>query len=622
MTLLLDAAIAIAKRGATPIPLRGKVPVLEGWQNLRDVDEPTIRQWHESGILQNVGIVCGEASKNLVVIDFDGLDGYKAFTEKFPDLADTFTVLTGSGKGKHTYFKVDLLPPSEKAMGTPIGNIEIKSNGTQVVAPPSVHPDTNLPYSVSKQSPIKHVTDLAELLAWIRELKPGGWTPPRVDTSSADNFNPQVIQALQRYFEGLPGAKYHHDWVNCPCPNTTNHKHGDTSPSFGFNTTSGIGHCYRCGVIKTMDMCAAAGVDYKALGGLFEKRPEPAKAAPANVDAATGEIKAQPAPPTTPNGTQFITRSEVLRTYVDRVFDVDKPPKAAPILFPLRVLHKFGGMAKIVKPGKLIAIVGTSGSGKTSLLETTVDSWLRIGVNVFVWSPEWDADEFADRSVQRYGGPKAEDIYMHELYKSELAEGKTSGFMGKKLTDEQTDAAMKAIRIMRGWSGDVTYIENKLLTSELLHIELGQKLAALPADKRPKALVLDYAQLMHSLQKAGQGMSMYEMLMRIKATCTFYHLVGVIATQTTKDDARGANSGKLLDNQSARWVNDDPFNLFVTLNPEFTEFGIPMDTAVLNLVKNSMGVKGKVRIPSDLAHLAFVDKEHANQNFREETLDD
>jgi len=38
----------------------------------------------------------------------------------------------------------------------------------------------------------------------------------------------------------------------------------------------------------------------------------------------------------------------------------------------------------------------------------------------------------------------------------------------------------------------------------------------------------------------------------------------------------------------------------------------------LNVVKNNLGVKGKVRIPSDLAHLQFVDKKHANQSFHEE----
>lgn len=626
---ILDAAIAIAEKGATPIPLKGKVPVLDGWQKLRNVTSDQIREWDTKGILQNVGIVCGEASKNLVVIDFDGLDAYKAFAEKFPELADTFTVLTGSGKGKHCYFKVDLLPPSEKAMDTPLGNIEIKANGTQVVAPPSVHPDTNLPYSVARQVAIKHVTDLSDLLAWIREMKPGGWQPyPAVLlVGKQDAINHLVIGALQRYFDAQSGMKYHGDWINCACPNKSAHNHGDSTPSFGYNCKSGIGHCYRCGVILTKDLCALAGIDYKAMGGLFEAKPPRTSPGPESTppsrepNTANGRIEGKTTPDhTSPNGTRFIDRSDVLRTYIDRVFDIDKPPDSAPILFPLRVMHKFGGMAKVIKPGKLVAVVGTSGSGKTSMLETMVDGWLRIGIRVMVWSPEWDADEFADRAVQRYGGPSATDIYLHEMYKRELADGKITGFLGKALTEEQEDAAMKAIRTMREWSGDVTYIQNPLLTSEQLHHELGERLAGMSGDVRPKALVIDYAQLMHSLQKLGQAMSMYEMLMRIKASCVHHKLVGVIATQTTKADARSANGGGLLDNQSARYVNDDPFNLFITLNPEFTEFDIPMDTAVLNLVKNSQGMKGKVRVPSDLSHLAFVDKEHPNQNFQSDDM--
>jgi hypothetical protein len=614
--LILNAALSLAERGATPIPLRGKVPVLDGWQKLRNVTPDMIRKWNTDGLLQNVGIVCGEASKNLVVIDFDGLDAYKAFTEKFPDLAETFTVLTGSGKGKHAYFKVDLLPPSEKAMNTEYGNIEIKANGTQVVTPPSVHPETNLPYSIAKQLPIKQVSDLSGLLAWIRELKPVGWTPPTTQYAPSDEINTQVKQALTRYFEQQPGAKYHGEWINCPCPQPANHKNGDRTPSFGYNTASGVGHCYACGAMLTKNLCEYAGIDYKALGGLFEKSIPPG--ASPNVDHSTGEVKPPtPAQPSA-NGTQFIDRADVLSTYINRVFDLDKPPDASPILFPLHVLHEFGGMAKVIKPGKLVAVVGTSGSGKTSLLETMVDGWLRIGINVMVWSPEWDADEFADRSVQRYGGPSATDIYMHEMYKAELADGKTSGFLGKQLTKEQEASAMKAIRTMREWSGNVTYIQNPLLTSEQLHNELTTRLAPLSRTERPKGLVLDYAQLMHSLQKLGQGMSMYEMLMRIKASCVQHKLVGVVATQTTKADARGANGGALLDNQSARYVNDDPFNLFITLNPEVTEFNIPMDTAVLNLVKNSQGRKGKVRIASDLEHLVFIDKKHANQNFSDQ----
>lgn len=209
MSNILDAAIALADKGVTVIPLKGKIPQIDGWQKLRNVTTVQVSAWDKAGLLQNIGIVCGEASKNLVVIDFDGLAGYDQFVTKFPALADTFTVLTGSTKGKHVYFKVDLLPPSEKAMDTPFGNVEIKSNGTQVVAPPSIHPDTNLPYSVAKNAPILQVSDLSDLLAWIRELKPGGWTPPKVTSEDRGDINPAVKTALQRYFEQQPGAKYH-----------------------------------------------------------------------------------------------------------------------------------------------------------------------------------------------------------------------------------------------------------------------------------------------------------------------------------------------------------------------------------------------------------------------------
>src|SRR5690606_25523859 len=157
---------------------------------------------HRQGILQNIGIVCGTVSGNLVVLDLDGAAGYPAFAASFPHLADTYTVATGGGVGRHVYFRVEQMPPSIKAMGTPIGNLELCGEGRQVVAPPSVHPTTGHSYRVENACDVLQVLDLDDLLRWIEAFKQrehqSTWKPPsRVSFPTGEaTINPKVINAI------------------------------------------------------------------------------------------------------------------------------------------------------------------------------------------------------------------------------------------------------------------------------------------------------------------------------------------------------------------------------------------------------------------------------------------
>ena len=141
---ILEAAQAYARLGLSVLPLKGKRPACNDWKQYqqRAALAQAIQQWHKSGLLDNIGIVCGEVSGNLVVLDLDGVSGYPAFAAQFPHLAETYTVATGGGVGKHVYWRVDTLPELVKAMNTPIGHLELCAEGRQVVAPPSIHPDT------------------------------------------------------------------------------------------------------------------------------------------------------------------------------------------------------------------------------------------------------------------------------------------------------------------------------------------------------------------------------------------------------------------------------------------------------------------------------------------------
>jgi hypothetical protein len=274
------AALAYQQQGLSVLPLKGKRPSLFSWTEYqsRSASEDEIKGWWRDGLLQNVGIVCGKVSNNLVVIDFDGLAAYSAFTTLYLALAETFTVMTGSGQGMQVYLYVDNLPATAKAVSTPIGNIELRSDGSQVVAPPSGHPVTGNPYTVEKAFEIKRVADLQDVLTWVESFKANqpkksAWQPPRYFPSDG-SINPDVINAIA---DQLRQRRHRErgDWLNCSCIYPERHQNGDRHPSFGLNLKSGYSFCYRCGTILAKDVCEVLGIDPEQYGGLVKESPPP-----------------------------------------------------------------------------------------------------------------------------------------------------------------------------------------------------------------------------------------------------------------------------------------------------------------------------------------------------------
>jgi hypothetical protein len=107
----------------------------------------------------------------LIVIDLDGLNAVTTFQRAFPQLAETFAVKTGSGRGAHLYFWLEQLPNNRRVMNIPGGgNIELRGNGCYVVAPPSVHPETGHAYVVGCPYPPMRLTSLRTVEAWLEQL--------------------------------------------------------------------------------------------------------------------------------------------------------------------------------------------------------------------------------------------------------------------------------------------------------------------------------------------------------------------------------------------------------------------------------------------------------------------
>lgn len=180
---VIAAALAYAEMGLSVLPLHGKKPPVAGglpmsWakRQLERAPMSMIHEWARRGLLQNAGIVCGAVSGNLVVIDLDGDAAVEKFYSIFEgDLTRTFTVLTGSGHGRHLYYRCDNLPTTTRTKG-----FELRANGCYVVAPPSIHPETGQSYApllTGGLSAVLHVSNLAAIQSWIRSKIPAA--PPR-----------------------------------------------------------------------------------------------------------------------------------------------------------------------------------------------------------------------------------------------------------------------------------------------------------------------------------------------------------------------------------------------------------------------------------------------------------
>jgi hypothetical protein len=113
-----------------------------------------------------VGIACGAAS-GIFVLDVDNAGGkvgdeaLAALVSKYGDLPETYTVRTGSG-GWHFYFRFDPDRPIRNgSLGT---NLDIRGEGGQVLAPPTIHPVSGEAYTVHLGVPI------ADAPEWVYDL--------------------------------------------------------------------------------------------------------------------------------------------------------------------------------------------------------------------------------------------------------------------------------------------------------------------------------------------------------------------------------------------------------------------------------------------------------------------
>ncbi len=168
-----EAARRFLAAGFSVIPCKYKKPQLKAWQEY-SVKRPTLReinQWFEEPeVGQSMGLVLGQVSHNVVVVDLDGWDCVRLFQAQFPHLLSTYTVLTGSLGGLHLYYRPESLPENMNVRVQGAGGIEIRGNGQYVIAPPSPHL-SGFFYKVQNRVPIMRLEDMGEISAWLATLR-------------------------------------------------------------------------------------------------------------------------------------------------------------------------------------------------------------------------------------------------------------------------------------------------------------------------------------------------------------------------------------------------------------------------------------------------------------------
>ncbi|MEQ8677175.1 MAG: bifunctional DNA primase/polymerase [Aggregatilineales bacterium] len=140
---LYQKSRVFCKLGWSVIPLLGdarpavaKAPALPTWKEFqsRMPSESELKAWFLAQKQQGIGVVLGSFS-GIFVVDIDDPQRAQEFIKFFPELTNTFTVLSGNRGLPHYYFR---LPSHLSVRSQHAHGVEIRSDGQYVVAPDSV----------------------------------------------------------------------------------------------------------------------------------------------------------------------------------------------------------------------------------------------------------------------------------------------------------------------------------------------------------------------------------------------------------------------------------------------------------------------------------------------------
>lgn len=207
---LYDTAKNLVKNGMNVIPISfmKKEPVIK-WKEFQErlISKDEIERYFNEE-QNNIAIVCGEISENLVVIDFDNGTVFDEFIKKYSGHEFLQTPIVKSAKGGHIWFRCkDVKSTKLYYNGEKVG--DIISEGKYVLVPPSVHPD-NIKYSwVQSLSDfgIKELKDFSELEVLGLSAKPAEQLAVKTDGKQASLELPQIKELLEELKQAQEGER-------------------------------------------------------------------------------------------------------------------------------------------------------------------------------------------------------------------------------------------------------------------------------------------------------------------------------------------------------------------------------------------------------------------------------
>lgn len=153
MKSLKEWALYYVSLGFAVFPLKpeSKYPAtVHGFEDASS-NKTDIEKWWNINPNFNIGIATGQKSNGLIVIDLDfdeekGINGYETLKDwelKNGKLPETWRSITGRG-GCHLFYKSNV--KAYRCHTNWYEGIDIRADGGYIVAPPSIHPDTQKKY--------------------------------------------------------------------------------------------------------------------------------------------------------------------------------------------------------------------------------------------------------------------------------------------------------------------------------------------------------------------------------------------------------------------------------------------------------------------------------------------
>jgi len=160
-----------------PLKIRGKTPILKGWQDKATTDSTLLQQWAQDYPHANAGIVAG-APSGVIIIDMDVRGGAHASLDnlkhQYGELPLSWEVLTPGGRHLYLHHPGGQVRTCRLSPG-----IEVLGDSANAVAPGSIHPGGD----AYRWNPFLHpdVQPLADTPEWLLSLlkQKRIWTPGR-----------------------------------------------------------------------------------------------------------------------------------------------------------------------------------------------------------------------------------------------------------------------------------------------------------------------------------------------------------------------------------------------------------------------------------------------------------